>query len=124
MISSDIPNDDDAQLATQIFCDSRLFVKEVTDLGNKREIIASEDIFASSGMKLVSKGSRLSSSFHDRLVAHKLLKPIEQSLSIDNPLDAKEIIALTHATARRIPSLVLWPQLLSCLNECSDCWEI
>ena len=105
MISNEIQNNEDAQLATRIFCDSRQFIKEVTELGGRREIIAGEDIFASSGMKLVSKGSRLSSSFHDRLVAHKLLKPIEQSLSIDKPLDAKEIISLAHASACRVPSL-------------------
>lgn len=105
MASVEFRIDPNKQLATRLFCDSRLFIKEVTDLANKSEIVASEDIFSSNGMKLVSKGSQLSSSFHDRLVAHKLLKPLEQSLSIDHPLGVKEIISLTYNEAHRIPSL-------------------
>jgi 5'-deoxynucleotidase YfbR-like HD superfamily hydrolase len=93
------------QLAARMLCDSRFFIKEVTDLARTRKIVAGEDIYSSSGMKLLSQGTRLTSKFHDRLVAHKLLKPIEQTLSIDDPLDAKAIIGLAHGEAHRVPSL-------------------
>jgi HD-GYP domain-containing protein (c-di-GMP phosphodiesterase class II) len=105
LTSADGPECQNEQLAAQLFCDSRFFIKEVTDLANKRNIVAGEDIFAINGMKLVSKGSQLSSDFHDRLVVHKLLKPLEQSLSIDNPLDAKTIINLVIEEARHVPAL-------------------
>ena len=54
---AEIQDNPNERLATQIFCDSRHLIKEVTDLAHKRDIVASEDIYASGGMKPVSKGS-------------------------------------------------------------------
>ncbi len=115
-----IQNNAQDQLATRILCDSRLFIKQVTDLARTRKIVAGEDIYSSSGMKLISQGTRLTSNFHDHLVAHKLRKPIEQSLNIDKPLDAKALIHLAHDEAHRVPSLeplLANPQLLERISE-------
>lgn len=93
------------QLASRTLEDSTVFIKEVTGFANQREVLASEDIYARGGMKLVRKGTHLSPGFYDRLIAHKLLKPIEHLLSIDGALDAKAIISLCYEEASRVPSL-------------------
>ena len=82
------------------------FVKAVTELASKQKVVASENIYARNGIKLVNKGTNLSGRFYDRLVAHKLLKPIEQSLVATEAPDAKTLVTLAHAECRRIPSLV------------------
>ncbi len=92
-------------LAREAISESAPFIKAVTELADKREILASEDIYASNGMKLVSNGARLSGGFYDRLVAHKLLRPIEQSLSLADALDSVRLAALIHDQAGRVPSL-------------------
>jgi len=96
-----------------------LFIKAVTSLADKREVVAREDIYAKGGMKLVSGGSRLSGHHYDRLVAHKLLKPIEQSLCVAGALDANRLLSLVLEKARLIPSLVQrldQPELLERLS--------
>jgi HD-GYP domain-containing protein (c-di-GMP phosphodiesterase class II) len=91
--------------AQEVLDKARVFLRSVTDLAEKREILASEDIYAHGGMKLVARGARLSGGFYERLVAHKLLKPIEQTIRIADAPDASRIILLAHEEARRIPSL-------------------
>ena len=67
-LSAAAPTDDQQQLAVQVLEKDAHFVKALTDTANQREIIACEDIYSSSGMKLVSSGTRLTGNFYDRLV--------------------------------------------------------
>jgi len=60
------------------------YLRHITELGDNHPISASEDIHDSQGVKLVKAGSRIDSSFYDKLLKHKLLKPIDQSLIIEN----------------------------------------
>jgi len=99
------PVDKTEQLAQQLLEENSHFVKAVTDVAEQREVVASEDIYASNGMKLVSSGTRLTGKFYERLIEHKLLKPIEQSLSMADTLDCARLVSLAHDEARRIPSL-------------------
>jgi HD-GYP domain-containing protein (c-di-GMP phosphodiesterase class II) len=107
-------------LAQQAMGEDASFVRALTALADKREVLAHEDIFAHGGMKLVSRGTRLSGTFYDRLIAHKLLKPIEYSLGVADALDVVTIISLAHDKARLIPSLLPrleQPDLLGQLEE-------
>ena len=99
------PVDKTEQLAQQLLEENSHFVKAVTDVAEQREVVASEDIYARYGMKLVSSGTRLTGKFYERLIEHKLLKPIEQSLSMTDTLDCARLVSLAHDEARRIPSL-------------------
>lgn len=94
------------ELAQRALDNDSPFVKAVTELASKQKVVASENIYARNGIKLVNKGTNLSRRFYDRLVAHKLLKPIEQSLVATEAPDAKTLVTLAHAECRRIPSLV------------------
>jgi HD-GYP domain-containing protein (c-di-GMP phosphodiesterase class II) len=91
--------------AQQLLGDSAVFIKSVTELADKREVVASEDIFSRGRVKLVSRGTRLSGGFYERLIAHKLLKPIEQSVEIADLQGVSRIVALAHDEVRQIPSL-------------------
>ena len=87
-MTSAIRKNEHDELAHQAYADTSPFIKSVTELADKREVLASDDIYSSTGIKLVSSGTPLSGKFYDRLVAHKLLKPIEQSLSVADALDS------------------------------------
>ncbi len=99
------PVDKTEQLAQHLLEENSHFVKAVTDVAEQREVVASEDIYASNGMKLVSSGTRLTGKFYERLIEHKLLKPIEQSLSMADALDCASLVRLGYEEARRVPSL-------------------
>ena len=91
--------------ARQVLGDSTAFIKAVTDLADKREVRASDDIFSSGRVKLVSRGTKLSGGFYERLTAHKLLKPIEQSVEVADLQGLSRIVALAHDELRQTPSL-------------------
>lgn len=97
---------DSERLAQRLLNDDTQFVKAVTSLADRQEVVASENIYASNGMKLLNKGAYLSGHFYDHLVAHKLLKPIGQSLVASQAPCANTLVTLAHAECRRIPSLV------------------
>jgi HD-GYP domain-containing protein (c-di-GMP phosphodiesterase class II) len=92
-------------LAEQTLGEGTQFLRAVTQFAEKREVVASEDIYSQSGIKLLSRGTQLTGKFYDRLVTHKLLKPIEQSLALADTIDAEKLVALAYTEVRRIPSL-------------------
>jgi hypothetical protein len=57
------------------------FTKAVTELGEKRPVVTTEAIFNDRGVKILEKGVAVNASLYDRLIAHKLPVPIEQSVS-------------------------------------------
>lgn len=93
------------ELAEQTLGKPSAFLRAVTDFGEKHEVLAKEDIYARNGIKLLNRGSRLRGRSYEHLVAHKLLKPIEQTIEIADAPDARQIISMAHAEASRIPSL-------------------
>ncbi|HMW57405.1 MAG TPA: HD domain-containing phosphohydrolase [Accumulibacter sp.] len=114
------PQNEEDKLARQAVEEDSVFVQAVTKLADTREVVASEDIYARGGMKLIGRGTRLSGELYDRLVTHKLLKPIEHSLSISDALDARQLVSLMQDEARHLPSLAplfAQPELLKQLGR-------
>lgn len=63
------------------------YIRDMTALGDKREIIAGADIFASNGIKLLAKGARVDSLQFERLTRHRLSAPLDTMLVTDRPVD-------------------------------------
>lgn len=64
----------------------------------ERGLEATEDIVASNGMKLLPKGSRIDATMRERLLEHKLQRPLEDCLAITDGVQA----ALLVETAERL----------------------
>lgn len=56
------------------------FTKAVTELGERRDVVASSAIFNSQGFKVVDKGVSINKGLYDRLMQHKLALPLEVSV--------------------------------------------
>lgn len=69
------------------------YLDQVMDLSLVKEVEASEDIYAANGMKLIAKGARLSNEMQERLILHRLKKPLESSISVNDGVGMKEILA-------------------------------
>lgn len=67
------------------------YVHSVTDMGEEREVVAQEDIYAANGMKLLAKGARINRSQCDRLSLHKLRVPLDLLLATEQPMDAAQL---------------------------------
>ncbi|MBV8604884.1 MAG: HD domain-containing protein [Pelomonas sp.] len=59
---------------------NRHFLDHVVKSCEAQQICASEDIYAGNGIKLLSKGAAIDGQMHERLLQHKLVKPLESSI--------------------------------------------
>ncbi len=69
------------------------YIQAVTDLGEERDIVAHQDIYAANGMKLLAKGARINRAQSERLQMHKLRVPLDLVLSTEQSLDANMLAA-------------------------------
>ncbi|MET0519416.1 MAG: HD domain-containing phosphohydrolase [Burkholderiaceae bacterium] len=67
------------------------FLDHVVDAAEQQELQASEDIVAGNGMKLLAKGARISAALRERLLQHKLGKPLEESVQVVGGLGAQDL---------------------------------
>lgn len=81
------------------------YLDRVIDLSAVKDIEASEDIYAANGMKLVAKGGRISAAMQDRLIVHKLKKPLETSLRVADGVTAESIALLAQEVLDKNPAL-------------------
>ena len=88
------------------------YLKSVTSLGDERKVIASEDIYSQSGIKLASRGARIDSSFYDRLVKHKLMSGLDNCMTVDDAVDAAEIASAARQAAETEPDFAKLPELV------------
>ncbi|HIJ59333.1 MAG TPA: HD domain-containing protein [Nitrospirae bacterium] len=70
-----------------------IFNRTVSELGEKQSIVAEEDIYSETGIKLVSSGTKIKNKIWEKIVNHKLIKPITESVSIENCLTINDIVS-------------------------------
>src|SRR5690606_20689319 len=85
----------------------RAYTERLTALGEKREIIASEDIFNEQGVLLVKKGSPINQQIADKIIRFKLIKPIESSVDVENSVSGQELFKDLTTSFRRYPQVHL-----------------
>ncbi|MGZ3159799.1 MAG: HD-GYP domain-containing protein [Burkholderiaceae bacterium] len=68
------------------------YLDKVMDLSEKMDVEASEDIFDARGMKLVAKGARISRTLQEKLILHKLSKPLESSIAVEGGVDMASVV--------------------------------
>ena len=68
------------------------YVDHLADLDEVQEVIASEDILNEFGVLLVPKGARIKKSIADRLMGHKVEKPVHQVVSLSGCLNERTLL--------------------------------
>jgi len=58
------------------------YLNHVVEASASNEVVAGEDIVTSQGIKLLAKGARIDAGARDRLLQHKLLKPLEDCVQV------------------------------------------
>lgn len=85
----------------------KAYTERLTQLGDKREIIASEDIYNDQGILLVRKGAPINQKMADKIVRFKLVKPIEACVDVENSLGAGELFKDLLTVLKRYPQVLL-----------------
>jgi HD-GYP domain-containing protein (c-di-GMP phosphodiesterase class II) len=58
------------------------YINSVTALGDVQEVVTTQAIFTRSGIKLIDRGAYINSALREKLVQHKLIPSIDESLSV------------------------------------------
>lgn len=69
------------------------YLEKVMDLSEETEVLAYEDIFDTRGKMLLAKGAKVSRDLQERLILHKLSKPLEASLAVADGIDVNHVIS-------------------------------
>lgn len=72
------------------------YLNRVVELSATRHIEASEDVYNAVGMKLIAKGTRISAEMQERLLRHKLKKPLESSLAVEDGVHSALLLDLAE----------------------------
>jgi hypothetical protein len=77
------------------------YLGHVVTASEAHEIEVSEDIVAGNGLKLLAKGSRISAEVRERLLQHKLRKPLEDCLRVASGLAPQQMADAAAALMER-----------------------
>lgn len=89
--------------------DNPHYLRALTDMADRRTVVAGDTIYTDNGVKLVEKGARIDGRLYDRLVQHKLRDPIDRHLTIENPVDVTALLTATQALTEEevLPGLLV-----------------
>jgi HD-GYP domain-containing protein (c-di-GMP phosphodiesterase class II) len=82
------------------------FTRSVTELADIVPVTTSQEVYSTTGIKLVNKNVRLDSSFFEKLARHSILPPLEQCLVVENGVNNGEIVLLAKRLLELNPALV------------------
>lgn len=83
--------------------DPKHFTKAVTELGEKRPVVTTQAIFNEGGIKIIEKGVAVNSGLYERLMAHRLTVPIENSVTSTPSIGAAVFLEHADQAIRQIP---------------------
>lgn len=70
-----------------------IYLKSVTELGDDQPLVTTQDVCSSTGIKLVSGGTRFNSSLYSKLLQHKLSPSLDQCLAIEDSVTNASLVA-------------------------------
>lgn len=68
------------------------YLDKVLALSEEVGVTATEDIYDTHGNKLLAKGAQVSRRLQERLIVHRLRKPIESCIAVDGAVDARSLV--------------------------------
>jgi HD domain len=81
------------------------YLDHVVATAQSHEVAASEDIVAGNGIKLIAKGTRIDAATRDRLLEHKLRKPLEDCMQVVDGVTAARLESVAEALLEKHPLL-------------------
>ena len=67
------------------------YLSKVLTLSEEVGVTATEDIYDCRGTKLLAKGASVSRQLQERLIVHRLSKPLESSIAVENAVDGCQL---------------------------------
>lgn len=99
---NDISNPD-KQEATEFEQVDDHYAEHLAELNESQDVISSEDIVNEQGVLLCKKGMKINKKTAERLIQHKLTKPIEDSVLLSNSIDSQYLLDKMQVFLDRYP---------------------
>ena len=81
------------------------YLDHVVATAQSHEIAASEDIVTGNGIKLIAKGARIDADVRERLLEHKLRKPLEDCIAVVGGVTSADLEPIGEALLEKHPLL-------------------
>lgn len=94
------------------------YVSHLVEVNKNNEVISTEDIVNSKDVLVVRKGSRIDADAAQRVMRHKLLRPLEEQVQIKDCMDGPRIHQHLHGLLEKYPDL---EQIHAALRFDADC---
>ena len=82
---------------------SPAFLQAVVDLGATQTVTTSQAIFNTQGVKLLEGGAKVDQGLYDRLVSHRLSRPLDECVRAEPSVDGKLLREAAQAAMERWP---------------------
>ena len=114
---TDIPMAPDAEAASAASFEGPHYLRAVTSMAEKRQVVAHKPIYTDNGIKLVDQGARIDTRLVDRLLRYTLRDSLDSHLSVENAVDMAAIEALAYTQCISAPLPIRLVQSLQSQGE-------
>ncbi len=83
--------------------ESPAFLQAVSELGRTRQLVVSQPIFNAQGIKLLEGGAAVDQGLYDRLVSHRLSRPLDECVEAEPGVDGQVLRAAALEAIERWP---------------------
>jgi len=81
------------------------YLDHVVATSQSHEVAVTEDIFTGNGIKLIAKGAHIDAAMRDRLLEHKLRKPLEECVQVVGGVTGAALAAVCESSLDKHPLL-------------------
>lgn len=82
------------------------YVRQLAEVNKTSDVVSTEDIYNQNGLLIVPKSTNISHDIADRILQHKLIKPLEEQVKLQNALNADALKKDTGALLEKYPDLL------------------
>lgn len=110
--------DDDPQSCALDAPEQDFYAAHLAEVNETKAVISTDDIVNERGMLLCRRGTRIDHQLAERLVRHKLNKPLEEQVEVEGGLDGKGLHGRLQNLLGRYPDLAQLHQAQAFEQQC------
>ncbi len=99
------------------------YAEHLAEVNKETDVVATEDIYNSKGVLVARRGARIDHSTAQRMVQHKLFKPLDHQVQINDSHEKEGLVEAMLALVQRYPDLAQTHTALKFDADCRALWE-
>ncbi|WP_210396431.1 HD-GYP domain-containing protein [Motiliproteus sediminis] len=89
------------------------YARHLSKVNARNQVLAAEDIYTEQGALLIKKGTPLSEELAERVIRHKLTRPLEHSVDLSNQIDSGRLLKAFEQLFERYPDCLAINQAIA-----------